>query len=431
MLTAVEHTVHAITFMMQGVPIGTNIGLVHILWVMVNGSFLGSRGALFPALYVNGFSVKEIRRSWAALRYGVWDINDLLESWQLYVASENQWSPRSYEHYRVLSVDITGFWRPKLKGWLGKHYHNLAQKALPAVVVGVMVVSGQVEKKRIPLLQRIVRCQPQLSKAEFRCQLLQEAQTQAAPDQVIVVDAEFGVAEIQAAGLERYVVRLATNATARRNQLPAYKGIGRHPEYGDKVRPLARRWKERRIPATAPDHESQFDYQGRTIKVAFWHELVTTDTKVDKNAPTFSIYVYYDPFYKDPLVLATNLALAPESAYLIYRDRWPVEQPPLAGKQMVGLHRSFVFAYESCFRLPELALLAGAILTYVAAVLPPFPTGFWDRTPKPTPGRLRRVLAQAELPNLTVFDPELRKKNSVTDHLPKGISGHRRYKQAA
>jgi hypothetical protein len=129
--------------------------------------------------------------------------------------------------------------------------------------------------------------------------------------------------------------------------------------------------------------------------------------------------------------LATNLALAPQTAYLIYRDRWPVEQAPLAAKQMIGLHRHFVFAPETCFRLPELGLLAGAILTYVAAVLPPVPTAFWDRSPKPTPGRLRRVLAQADFPNLLDCDPQLRKKNSVTAHLPKGIDAHRRTKRAA
>lgn len=431
MLTAVELTVHVIVFVVQGVPIGTNIGLAQILWVMVNGSFLGSRGALFPALHANGLSAEAMRRSWAALRYGVWEIDDLLEHWQIFVASENQWSPRKYEGYRVLSVDITAFWRPKLKGWLGKHYHHLAQKALPAVVVGVMIVSGQVREQRIPLLRRILRCQPQLSEAEFRRQLLQDAKAQTAPDQVVVVDAGFTLAELQAVDIERFVVRLASNATARRNQLPAYKGIGKYPKYGEKVRPLARKWKDRLIPATAADYVSCFEYQGRTIEVAHWQGLVSADTKVNPNAPTFSIYVYYDPFYKEPLVLASNLTLAPQTAYLIYRDRWSVEQPPLAGKQMVGLQRAFVFALESCFRLPELALLAGAILTYVAAVLPPFPSGFWDRTPKPTPGRLRRVLAQAEFPNLTDFDPELRKKNSATDHLPKGINGHRRHKLAA
>lgn len=49
---------------------------------------------------------------------------------------------------------------------------------------------------------------------------------------------------------------------------------------------------------------------------------------------------------------------------------------------MLGLHRQFVFAPESCCRLPELAFLLGNILTYLAAVLPPLPTGFWDRCPK-------------------------------------------------
>ena len=57
-------------------------------------------------------------------------------------------------------------------------------------------------------------------------------------------------------------------------------------------------------------------------------------------------------------------------------------------------HRQFVFAQESCYRLPELSLLAGSIQPYLAATLPPIPTGFWDRQPKSTPGRLRRWLAR-------------------------------------
>lgn len=429
MLIAAEVTVQAMAFIVQVVPIGTNIGLIRILWVMVNGSFLQSRGAVFSALHLSGFGVREMRRSWAALRYGVWEINELLETWQIYVNSHNQWRARRYEGYQVLSVDITGFWRPHLQGWLGKHYHNLAQKALPAVVVGVMVISGQVHSQRIPLLRRIVRCQAKLGKAEFRRQLLKEAAMHAERDMVIVVDAEFGLAELQAANVSRYVVRLATNASARRNQLPAYKGRGRYPQYGEKVRPLPRKWGDRQIPATIPDQQSHFDDQGRCIQVTFWHDLVKAETPADVAAQTFSIYVYVDPAYKQPLVLATNLALAPQSAYMIYKDRWPVEQAPLAAKQMIGLHRHFVFAPESCFRLPELGLLAGAILTYVAAILPPAPSGFWDRSPKPTPGRLRRVLAQADFPNLAAFDPELRKKNAVTAHLPKGVDAHRRTKR--
>jgi hypothetical protein len=265
---------------LQVVPIGTNIGLIRILWVMVNGSFLQSRGAVCSALHGSGFSREEIRHSWAALRYGVWDVNELLEQWQIFVNSQNQWRARRYEHYRVLSVDITGFWRPHLQGWLGKHYHHLAQKALPAVVVGVMIISGQVKTQRIPLLRRLVRGQPQVSQPDFRHQLLCEAAAQAAGDQVIVVDAEFSIAELHAAGIARYVVRLASNASARRNQLPVYKGQGRHPQYGEKVRPLPRKWGERQIPATTPDEQSQFDYQGRSIHVSFWHELVSAETAV-------------------------------------------------------------------------------------------------------------------------------------------------------
>ena len=98
---------------------------------------------------------------------------------------------------------------------------------------------------------------------------------------------------------------------------------------------------------------------------------------------------------------------------------------------MFVLHSQFVFAAEAFFRLPYLALIAGDILYYVAAVSHPIHTGFWDRKPQATPGRLRRLLAVVEIPNLTEYDPQLRKKASVTDHLPKGIDGHRRQKQAA
>ncbi|MEZ4708554.1 MAG: hypothetical protein R3A44_15200 [Caldilineaceae bacterium] len=82
----------------------------------------------------------------------------------------------------------------------------------------------------------------------------------------------------------------------------------------------------------------------------------------------------------------------------------------MAAKQMIGLHRQFVFAEDSCFRLPELALLAGNVLTHCAALLPPVPSGFWDRAPKATPGRLRRLLNQAIFPNVLELDPELRKR---------------------
>ena len=429
---AVELTVHAIAAVVQTVPIGTNIALVHLLWVMLNGSFLHSRGAVFAALDGQGFTLQEVRRSWAALRSGAWEINELLDNWQLYVASANHWRARQHERYQAVGVDITGFWRPRLKGWVGKHYHSLAGKALPAVVIGVIVVAGEVNRQRIPLLRRLVRCEPKVGKVAFRAQLLQEAVAHVTYNQVVVVDAEFEIAELQAANVRQYVVRMATNCTARRNQLPAYKGKGRRPQYGEKVRPLPRTWKDRELAATAPDHKAVFDHDGRQIQMSAWHDLVLPGTPAAADAATFSIYVFHDPLFRHPLVLATNLVnVQPQTVFHLYRDRWPVEQSPLAAKQMIGLHRQFVFALASCFRLPELSLLAGAVLTYLAAVLPPVPSGFWDRTPKPTPGRLRRLLAQADFPTLLDADLQLRKKNSLTAHLPKGIDAHRRLQSAA
>jgi hypothetical protein len=103
----------------------------------------------------------------------------------------------------------------------------------------------------------------------------------------------------------------------------------------------------------------------------------------------------------------------------------------LAAKQMLGGARQFVFAPESCQRLPELNLLAGSIVTYLAATLPAVPTGFWDRNPKPTPGRLRRLLARTPFPKTYPLPERHREKNSVFDHLPKGVLGHRRTKQTA
>jgi hypothetical protein len=67
-----------------------------------------------------------------------------------------------------------------------------------------------------------------------------------------------------------------------------------------------------------------------------------------------------------------------------------------------------------------LALLAGSILSYLAAMAPLAPTGFWDRQPKRTPGRFRRMLMGKPFPQLYPLPRQLRKKASVTGHLPKG-----------
>jgi hypothetical protein len=401
------------------------------MWAMMNGAFLKSRGSIHGALEESGFEDEEIREVWSGFRYGSWEIGSLLEGWEGEVKCEGEWQAKKVDRYRVKGLDITGFWRPKLSGEVNKLYNSSAKRAVPATICGVTTTSGEIRGKRVPLLNSVIRCEVGTSEVEFRAELLEATEKSLMSDEVVAVDAGFKVSEILSAKIVRFVGRGAVNCTARKNVLPESKGSGRPLEYGTKVRPLPRTHNGNVIAATSAEESGEFTYNGRTVKHQAWHNLVTSTTKVNPNNPTFSIHIFHDPLYNKPLVLMTAMDLSAENIYLIYLERWPVEHPPLVAKQMIGLHRHFVFNDEACFRLPELGLLAGNILSHLAAVLPPMPTGYWDREPKATPGRLRRVLSQAVFPSLQDFDPELRKKNSVFDHLPKGIEAHRRTKAAA
>ena len=148
------------------------------------------------------------------------------------------------------------------------------------------------------------------------------------------------------------------------------------------------------------------------------------DVPLDR--PTCRLVVIHDPRWTEPLVLATTLAVSPRALRDLDLDRWPVEPLPLAAKQMLGAARAFVSAPETCQRLPALALLAGSILTYLAATLPAIPTGAWDRRPRPTPGCLRRRLAHSVFPTASPLPDRIRQKAAVTAHLPKGSWGQRR-----
>ena len=410
-------------------PIGTNLGLLHMLWMLVSGQLLFSRGAIFPALQRLGLPRAAVQRAWAAFAGGSWQIADLLERWQSLVEAEGLWQEHRIEGYRVKSADLTAFWRPELAQCPFKHYEPQAGKALPAIVFGLVTRIGQLGTQRVPLPVQFVRSdENNPEESELVACLLAQIAATLAEDELVVVDAGFKPSQLQAAGLNRYVVRLAQNSTARRNELPPYQGHGRHPEYGLLVRPLDRSFKDKFIPATAPDRQTTWTEGDLKLQAEFWDNLVRSDQK--PGAETLNIVAIYDPRYQDPLLLASPLQLSAQAFREIYRDRWPVEQIPLSAKQMIGAARQFVHAPESCQRLPELALFAGAILTYVAAKLPPIPTGFWDRTPKSTPGRLRRHLEGLPLFSNLPLPARIRQKASVTDHLPKGILGHRRQPRA-
>src|SRR6266851_3287582 len=60
------------------VPIGTNLGLFHLLWMLLSGRLLQSRGAVIPGLTDFGLAAAAARRAWAALAYGCWHTARLL-----------------------------------------------------------------------------------------------------------------------------------------------------------------------------------------------------------------------------------------------------------------------------------------------------------------------------------------------------------------
>jgi hypothetical protein len=409
------------------VPVGTNLGLFWLLWALISGRFLLSRGAVFPALADGGLPADAVRRSGAALAYGRWAIQPLVRAWQQLVQQEGRWHAHRYEGFRPVACDLVGFFRPRLSDCLGKHYQSEADKALPAIVLAVVAAVGSVGQVRFPLVRLLLRAGPSDSnEAELQRRAITQAGAALQPDEVLVVDAGFGVAALLTGGVSHFVARVARNFTARRNVLPAYTGRGRCPIYGERVRPLPRTHKGKTLAATPPDVTAQWVSAGRTIQAQVWDHLVLSTAK--PGAPTFRCAVIHDPRYQEPLVLATTLPVSAYALWCLYRDRWPIEQLPLAAKQMVGAHRAFVFGGECRYRLPELALLAGNILAYVAATSAAVATGFWDRHCRPTCGRLRRVLLRVDFSEIPVPEGRLRKKASVTAHLPKGVHGHRRQK---
>jgi len=59
-------------------PIGTNLGLLHLRWMLVSGQLLAARGAVIPGLSACGLSERSVRRAWAARGQGTWACEQLL-----------------------------------------------------------------------------------------------------------------------------------------------------------------------------------------------------------------------------------------------------------------------------------------------------------------------------------------------------------------
>jgi hypothetical protein len=415
--------------LVAGVPRGTNWGLVLVFWMLLTGRLLAARGAIIPGLSALGLAPAGVRRSWAALGQGAWTAERLLANWSAWVEQEGVWQPHTVGGYHPVAGDTTGFWRPHLHGCPTQHYSAVAGKALPAIPLGLLVRVGSAHGQRLGVPVALVRAPvgAPSPRAHDRA-LVQHAGVLLAADDVLVVDRAFGVALMQAEAVPAWAARLPKHCIARRATPPPYGGRGRPPTRGALVRPLARQRQGKLLPATPADAVVTWTEDGRVLRAEQWTELVLADAPTD--APRFQVVAVQDPRYKTPLLVATPLGLTPREVRDLYRDRWPVEQVPLTAKQLLGAARQFVSAPETCQRLPELALLAGAVRNYLAATQEAVPTGFWDRHPRRTPGRLRRVLADAPFPWNYPWPTHLRTKAAVTDHLPKGWFGQRRPKAA-
>jgi len=399
--------------------------MLHFMFMLVSGALLPNRGAMFPGLKSIGLSDAATRRAWTAFGKGAWQMWAFLVLWREYVTKLPGWQECRYEGYRPIPADVTAFWRPALQNCPSKHYHPAANRALPAVIFGIIGEVGEINGQRLALPRAFERVHPKdTSEKRLWQEILKSAKKSLQEHEILVVDAGVKISLLQEAGILCYEVRLATNFTARRNFLPVHVK-GRKPTYGALVRPLPRKYKDKTLAATAPDETYTWIENRKVLRAEIWRNLVLTEKVPSETNKTFDVYAIYDPDFDVPWLLAAPIKLKPESVRAIYKDRWPVEQIPNSAKQMVGSHRQFVHATESIQRLPELTLLAGSILSFLAATIPAIPTGFWDRKPKRTPGRLRRVLIGKPFPKDAVLPGQLREKKSVTAHLPKGYLARR------
>jgi hypothetical protein len=435
--------------MVRVAPQGTALGLSDVVSAMFSGYFIESGGAITPA--VEAFLRREIsdekereartRRAAKAITYGSYNLLEVMTKLQDIVHREGQWEPVKAQGYRVVSVDFTPFRRLAVKKLKAKAYVSEANRAVSAVPVGMIAAVGTVNEQRIALLKNatVANLTINVEKAAKK-KLYQQVAKELDLDEIAVLDAGFGLAGAMEANISQCLIRLAKNCTFGKTPgkiAERTSHIGRPPtQYkAEIVRPLARKHGDKTIPATEADESCTIsDENGRKIEVAIWQKVyflerhlkeITDERKKKQLRHTpLKIIAIYDPDYDEPLLVGTPLlSLQPEAARQIYLARWPVEGLPQTGKYILsgGKGTHYVHHPTAMERLPVLSLVLGSLLKYVAATLPPFRTGFWDRAVKPTYGRLLRHLKKVGIP----LSSQLFKKESVTTHLPVGYDAIR------
>ena len=402
----------------QMLPIGTNKNLLELLQNMMSGQFLESRGALFPALAASGQDQAGCQRISNTLRSGVFWIQEIIDAFVRQVKQSGKYESIEHAGYRALVADLTFIKRSGLVDAKGKYYHGGAGKAVGGVGCGLICEVGQVKgspDRRMVLVREIVTETGLASAGQqiMQSELLTQVAKRLEDNEILIHDAGAKISQLQSHCLPRYLVRVPKYSVFRRNELPAAKsGKGRPSEYGTRIRVTERKYKDKIFKAHKPDQCQTFTKAGRAITVKLWQAVVLPSQKVSQDNPLLNVFVFEDPDFEKPLVIATNVnPLGAETVFDFYLDRWPVEHPPLVAKQLRGMQRQFVFNRVARERLLALSLIAGNMLTWLARLSEAQPTGFWNKKPQQTPGRLRRRLAQLNFSKLTPNNPRILKKS--------------------
>jgi len=443
-----DRIVSLIEQMMDVVPKGTALGLCDLISAMFSGYFIESGGAVMPA--VEAFLRQEVedeeeraarsRRAAKALTYGSYNLKELIDKLREIVEEEGVWEPIIIQGYRVAPVDGTAYRRAAVKKLESKAYFSDANRALPAVPIGMIATVGEVNGQRIALLKNAVVTDVKTNDSVAdKQELYRQVAIGLEEDEIGVFDAGFKLVEAAEAGIEQCVIRLALNCTFGKTagEIPERRSAkGRTPTQpkAEIVRPLERRHGGKTIPAQ-PAHEicTITDELGQEMKVHIWNKVYLLERHLKKVQESkqdelrqmpIKVMAIYDPAYANPLLIGTPLlSLKPDAGRKIYAARWSVEGLPQTGKYILsgggGTH--YVHHSTAMKRLPTLSLVFGSLLKYVAATLPPFRTGFWDRLLLPTYGRLLRHLKKVGIP----LSEQLFKKDSSTAHLPVGYEAIR------
>ncbi len=439
----------AIEQMVSTLPKGTDLGLCDVISAMYSGYFIESGGGVTPAVeqYLRRFVADETeraarsRRAAKAITYGQYNLEELLSELKGIVAADGQWEATMIQGYRLKPVDMTAYKRVRVKKLKSKSYDSQVGQAVPAVPFGIMGTTGRVGQQRVAILDMLV-CGDisENNPAGEMAKVYKQVAKKLTETDLALFDAGFSLVDAVVQGIHNCVVRLAKNCTFGKTagQIPPRTSArGRKPSrhQAEIVRPVARQHGDKVLPASQPEQTvTVVNDVGQEIVIEIWSRVYFLERHLDRvtdealkcklRQRPLQVVAIHHPDFTDPLLLGTPvLELTAQSLLAVYPERWPIEGIPQTGKYLLsgGGGRHYVHHPTAIKRLPALTMIFGSLLKYLAAIAPPFRSGFWDRIVKPTYGRLVKQLKKVGLP----LSSQLSKKASSTAHLPLGYEAIR------